>query len=220
MYGNYNDDEDIYEQVYEQHRRKLENLTLDELKVLNDFHYIRLNVITSLIEEKHQELGAIGELADEDYIYLQGPLHYTRSSVRARSISPVRQGRRGSPGARSISPRARALSPFRRGSPSRGGSPHRSGSGSPFRSESTRRGGSQFGLRSGSPSRGRDEGSGSPFRGGSPGRARSESAGRGGSPVRARSESPSARARLEQELNQRGSQLPPYRNLLPLPSKS
>lgn len=82
MYRDYNED------TYENHRRILEDLTLDELKVLNDFHYIRLEVITSLIEEKHQELGAIGKLADEDYIYLQGPLRYSRSPVRARSRSP------------------------------------------------------------------------------------------------------------------------------------
>lgn len=73
--------------VYEKHKTQLKNLTLDELKVLNDFHYIRLDVITQLIEEKHQELGAIGELADEDYIYLQAPLRYSRSPVRARSRS-------------------------------------------------------------------------------------------------------------------------------------
>lgn len=81
------EDHDGY--VYEKHETQLKNLTLDELKVLNDFHHIRLDVITKLIEEKHQELGAIGELADEDYIYLQAPLRYSRSPVRARSRSPI-----------------------------------------------------------------------------------------------------------------------------------
>ena len=81
------EDHDGY--VYEKHETQLKNLTLDELKVLNDFHHIRLDVITKLIEEKYQELGAIGELADEDYIYLQAPLRYSRSLVRARSRSPI-----------------------------------------------------------------------------------------------------------------------------------